>query len=195
MASLVQSGRELNWIAVDQTRQVGLIMLSIPFLLQLTAAVFSYLARDGAAGAAVGVLSVSWLGQGLIDVTTTPASRSGALGLMLLGAGAVLTLSSIGVATTKPLPGAVFGLAAVRFLTAGIYQLDGSTTWQHAAGIIGLIVVAPAAYCVLAFELEGQHQRPALPTFRRGGTAGMADDDFHPTARNLATEAGVRRST
>src|SRR5579875_1911458 len=134
IASLVQSGLDLHWLAVTQGHDVGLILISVPFLLQLLACVFSYLARDGATGAALGVLSVSWLALGLVHLTSAPGSRSGALGLMLLAAGAMLCLSAIAAASSKPLPGTVFTLAGVRFLVAGIYELGAATVWQHAAG-------------------------------------------------------------
>lgn len=193
VASLVQSGLDLRWLALDQTREAGLILLAVPFVLQLVACVFSYLARDGAAGAAVGVLSASWLAEGLVHITSTPGSRSGALGLMLLAAGAVLMLSSVAVGVGKPLVAGVFVLAALRFVTGGVYLLGASSTWQDIAGIIGLVVVASAAYCVLAFELEGQTHRAVLPTLRRGPASNR-----HPppqTIETIATEPGVRQTT
>lgn len=135
IASLVQSGLDLHWLALDQTRDVGLILVTVPFVLQIVACVFSYLARDGAAGAAVGVLSASWLAEGLVHVTSVPGSRSGALGLMLLTAGAVLLATSLAVGLGKPLAGAVFLLAALRFITGGAYYLGGASFWQSAGGI------------------------------------------------------------
>ncbi|HET9123401.1 MAG TPA: hypothetical protein VFN65_00795 [Solirubrobacteraceae bacterium] len=194
IASLVQSGLDLRWFAVGQTHDVGLILVTVPFLLQLLACVFSYLARDGATGAAVGVLSVSWLALGLVHLTSTPGSRSGALGLMLLTAGAMLCLSAIASVSAKPLPGAVFTLAGLRFLIAGIYELGAIHTWQHAAGIVGLVICGLAAYCVLAFELEDQQHRPILPTFRRGrGRVALLGD---PAQRidGVSSEAGVRQT-
>lgn len=52
IGSLVQSGLDLRWISVSETTQAGVILLAAPFVLQLLGAVFAYLARDGAAGAA-----------------------------------------------------------------------------------------------------------------------------------------------
>ena len=195
IASLVQSGLDLHWLALDQTHDVGLILLSVPFFLQLMACVFSYLARDGAAGAAVGVLSASWLAEGLVHVTSVPGSRSGALGLMMLAAGGVLMLSSLAVGLGKPLVAAVFALAGLRFVAGGVYYLGGPAFWQNAGGIIGLGVVAGAAYCVLAFELEGQQHRPVLPTFRRGGAAAATTEDPASAIDGVMTEPGVRQTT
>jgi hypothetical protein len=93
------------------------------------------------------------------------------------------------------LPAAVFTMVGLRFALAGIYELGATTAWRDAAGIIGLVVVAMAGYCVLAFELEGQQRRPVLPTFRRGrgrlallgGADAAVDDVIH--------DAGVRQTT
>lgn len=194
IASIVQSGLDLRWIAVTQGHDVGLILMTMPFVLQLLACVFSYLARDGATGAAVGVLSVTWLGDGVIHLTSAPGSRSGALGLMLLCSGAVLCLTATASASTKPLPGTVFALAGCRFLVAGIYELGASSVWQHAAGIIGLVVCGIAGYCVLAFELEDQQHRPVLPTFRRSRARVALLGSPEQRVDGVSGEAGVRQT-
>lgn len=194
IASLVQSGLDLGWIAKSQTVQVGLVLLAVPFVLQLVACIFSYLARDGAAGACTGVLSTTWLGIGLIHIVA-PGSTSGALGLLLLAAGGVLTLSACATSVAKPLAGVVFITAALRFALAGIYELSANNTWQDVAGIVGLVLCGLASYGVLAFELEGQQRRPVLPTFRRargelavrGGWDGQLD--------GMAHEPGVRQTS
>ena len=125
-------------------------------MLQLLASVFSYLVRDGAAGSAVGVLATSWLALGLVHVFSGRARPIGAVGLMLVAAGGVLALSAIAVSVVKPLPGFVFWRRLARFRLAGVYDLTAQSTWQQAAGVVGLVVTGLAAYCVLAFELEGQ---------------------------------------
>jgi len=194
VASLVQSGLDLHWIASDQTHQVGLILVSVPFLLQMIACIFCYLARDGATGATVGVLSVSWLADGLVHLTSVSGSRSGALGLMLLMSGATLILSAVAVGSAKPLPGVVFGLAGLRFIISGVFELCGAPSWQDAGGVIGLAVVALAGYCVLAFELEGQEHRPVLPTFRRG-KARTTPHDLAEQLGGIVNEPGIRQTT
>lgn len=195
VASLVQSGLDLRWIAADQRHDVGLILVSVPFVAQLLATVFCFLARDGATGAATGVLSVSWLGLGLVHLNSAPGSRSGALGLMLVASGAVLILSGGAVAVAKPLPGAVFALAGVRFALSGVDQLGAASPWRHAAGIVGLVLVGLAAYCVIAFELEGQAHRPLLPTLRRGSGRLPANVGSHGPVGAVEAEPGVRRTT
>ncbi len=195
IASLVQSGVELHWIPPDQTVQAGLILLAVPFVLQLLACVFSYLARDGAAGAAVGVLATSWLAIGLIHIAAKPGATSEALGLLLLAAAGTLGAATAAMASSKPLPGAIFAAAALRFATAGVYQLSTITFWEHAAGILGLLVTALALYAALAFELEGQDERPVLPTLRRGRAAAAMRDGAGSERSRLVTEPGVRETT
>ena len=195
IASLVQSGLDLHWVALGQTHDAGLMLMTVPFGLQLIACIFSYLSRDGAAGAAVGVLSLSWLGIGLVNATSTPGSRSGALGLMLLASGSVLVFSAIAVGTAKPLPATVFGLAGIRFVLTSIYLLGGADVWQHATGIVGLVVLGGAAYSVLAFELEDQAHRPVLPTFRRGRGRVALDGPAAARVDGVTSEAGVRQTT
>ncbi len=192
VASFVQSGLGLGWVPESQTRQVGLILIAVPFVLQLIASVFAYLARDGATGATVGLLSTSWLSLGLVHLSSRAGSTSAALGLLLLVAGGMLALSAVAVAVAKPLPAAVFGLAAVRFVLAGIYELSAVSFWQSAAGLVGLVITAGAGYCVLAFELEDQRHRPLLPTFRRRPTPGNERPDLLDAVEH---EAGVRRAS
>lgn len=195
IASLVQSGFDLRWISESQAAQVGLILLVGPFVLQLLASVFSYLARDGAGGAAVGVLATTWAAMGLVHIVSAPGSRSGALGLLLLASAGALGLSAIAVTVGKPLLGFVFMAAATRFALAGVYELGASGFWRDAAGVVGLVVLGLAAYCVLAFELEGQQRQPVLPTFRRGRGASAVSDGVEAQLEGVAHEAGVRQTT
>lgn len=193
IASLVQSGLDLGWIAKTQAVQVGLVLLAVPFVLQLVACVFSYLARDGATGACVGVLSTTWLAIGLIHIVS-PGATSGALGLLLLSAGGVLALSACATFVGKLLAGAVFLTAAVRFALSGIYELSSNSTWQDVSGIVGLVVCGLAAYGVLAFELEGQKRKPVLPTFRRGRGELSVSGGWNGQLDGIEHEAGVRQT-
>lgn len=195
IASLVQAGFDLHWLKASQSQEVGLVLISVPFVLQIVACLFAYLSRDGAAGAAIGVLATSWLGLGLVHLVSHPGSRNGALGLMLIAAGGVLILSSVAVGLLKPLPGIVFALSGIRFALSGIFELGGSQTWLDTAGIVSLAVLGLASYCVLAFELEGEQHRPVLPTFRRGRGRTAVLGDPQAKVNGLVGEAGVRQTT
>lgn len=195
VASLVESGLQLHWVAAGQAKQVGFILIAVPFVLQLIACVFAFLARDGAAGAVLGVLGTSWGAIGVVHVASKPGARSGALGLLLLISAAVIILSGAAVLQAKPLPALVFTIAALRFVLAGIHELGGASAWQDAGGIVGLMVCALAGYCVLAFELEGQRRRPVLPTLRRGRAASAVSDGAAAQLDGVAHEAGVRQTS
>jgi succinate-acetate transporter protein len=107
----------------------------------------------------------------------------------------VLALSAAAVAKAKPLPALVFVAAALRFALAGIYQLSTTAAWQHASGILGLVITALAGYCLLAFELEGQSRAPVVPTFRRGRGAAAIQDGAGTQLDHVVHEPGVRQTT
>jgi uncharacterized protein len=195
IASLVESGVALGWAPSSQSVEVGLILLAVPFVLQLLASIFSYLARDGSAGAATGVLATTWLALGLLHISSATGRPLSAAGLLLVSAGGVLVLSALVVSSTKPLPGAVFLLAAVRFVLAGVYELSAAGIWNSVAGVVGLVVCAGAVYCVLAFELEGQQRRAVLPTLRQGRAALSTDGEHAAPPDGINREAGVRQTT
>jgi uncharacterized protein len=195
IASFVVSGLELHWVKPSQTLEVGLVLVAVPFILQLVACVLTYLARDGAAGATLGVLATSWLAMGLIHIARPDSRISGALGLLLLIAGSCIALSALAVAQAKPLPGLVFLTAALRFELSGVYQLSTASPWQRAAGIVGLVTSGLAAYCLLAFELEGQNHAAVLPTFRRGRGAAAVEDGPQAQIAQVENEPGVRQTT
>lgn len=195
IASVVQTGLDLGWVPKQETIYIGLILATVPSTLQLVASVFSYLGRDGATGAAIGVLSTTWLALGLIHIVSGRSGANSSLGLLLLCTGAVLALSSLAVGKAKPLPGLVFATAALRFGLAGIYEFSGVSAWQTAAGIAGLVIAAMAGYCVIAFELEGQQRRPVLPTLRRGRGAVAIHDGPAAPMDGVVREAGVRQTT
>lgn len=195
IASLVESGVALKWVPESETLQAGLILIAVPFVLQLLASILSYLARDGAAGAATGVLSGTWLALGLSHITASTGRPIAVMGLLMLATAGVLALSAVAITVGKPLPGTVFMLAALRFALSGIYELSGVSVWQSIAGVAGLVVCAGAAYCVLAFELEGQQHRTVLPTLRRGRAELAMSDGAAGQLDGVGREPGVRQTT
>ncbi len=195
IASLVQSGFDLHWIAKSEGLKVGLVLLAVPFFLQFLASVFAFLARDGATGTAFGVLAACWLAIALIHIASGGDHRSGALGLMLVAAGGVLLLTALAIGATKPLPSAVIGVEGIRFILSGAFQLGAAHPWGTAAGIAGLVVVALAGYSVLAFDLEGLQHRAVLPTFRRGRAKAAVQAAAAAALDDVVHEPGVRQMT
>lgn len=195
IASLVESGFTLSWISVADAREVGAILIAVPFLLQLLACVFSYLARDGSVGAAVGVLSSTWLAVGVVHLLAPGTGRSGALGLLLAASACVIGLSAVSVAQVNRLVAFVFALTALRFAFDAAYDLGGPHAWTRAGAIDGLVVCATIAYAVLALELEGQQRHSVLPTFRHG--RGELETQPLPgeQLQMLSREPGVRSAS
>ena len=195
IASLVQSGVELHWTPSDQTFQAGLILIAVPFVLQLLACIFSYLARDGATGAAVGVLATSWLAIGLIHIAAKPGATSGTLGLLLVGAGGVLGVAAVSYRLDQA--------AARRDLRRGgsAVRDRGDLPAQHGRLLGARCRAAGPArdracvYATLAFELEGQRERAVLPTFRRGRAAAAIRNGAGSDRDRLVVEPGVRETT
>jgi succinate-acetate transporter protein len=193
IASLVWSGLDLGWIAAAQGHDAARLILAAAVPLQLLSCLFALMSRDGAAAGALALLASGWISTGVIHLTSPPGTTGDALGLGLLAVGLLLFVSIPAQALSKPLPALAFGLASIRFLLAGLYQLSGATGWQHASGALGLAVALVAAYAVLAFELEDAQSRAVLPTFRRGrgmrSTSGPAEDQL----MGLEHEPGVRQ--
>jgi succinate-acetate transporter protein len=194
VGSLVQSGLELEWIPASQTDYVGVVLIAVPFVLQLLTCIFAYLARDVPSDASLCVLATTWLGLGLVELLSPPTHTSGALGLLLIASGGMLAVSAGSVSRIKPLAGTIFMLSAIRFALTGVCQLTSLGGLRHASGILGLVVTGIAAYTVLAFELEDQ-RRAILPTFRRGRASAAITGTVPEILGDPLHDAGVRQTT
>lgn len=167
VASLVQSGLDLGWIPLEETVYVGIVTLTVPSVLPLIACVFAYVARDGATGTAAATLATTWLSLGIVQVVAPSDTKSGALGLLLIGASAALASSALAVFASKPLVGILFSLAALRFALTGVFHLSAVHPVQSASGAIGLVVVCLALYSLVAYELKQQQGVKVPSRFRR----------------------------
>jgi hypothetical protein len=194
VASLVESGLALGWVSQSQEPTAGLIVLTLPFVLQLVGCLLAYLARDGAAGTGAGVLATTWLALGLVQFTSPAGTTSGAVGLLLLASAGTLLLTAVTIAIGKPLVGLVLTVAAARFVLTGIYELGGGTGTNHAAGIVGLVACGLAGYALLAFELESQTRSAILPTFRRSRNVAALESGPDEQIDEVENEPGVRKA-
>lgn len=194
VASLVLSGLDLSWIdPLTNSTSAGLLVLVFAVPAQLLAAVLSFLGRDAIAGTGFGILAGSWLATGLSLHTSSPGTTSGALGLLLLGAGGTLLVPASVSAGDKLLVGTVILAAAARFFLTGAYQMTGDGGWNHASGICGLVVAGLALYAAFALSIEDTHDRTWLPIGRRRtGREAMAGS-FADELIGVEHEAGVRQ--
>lgn len=192
-ATFVYAGFQLGWVSEAERDLVGAILLAVPVPLQATGSVLAFLARDGATGTALGLLSVSWLSIGLVLILSPTGSTSDALGLLLLASAAALAASSAVTALSKLVPALVVLLTAVRFALGGVYELGGGEGWQDATAAVGLALAALALYAASANELEDAEGPGVLPLGRRGPGKEALDGSLGDQLRGLEHEGGVRK--
>ena len=179
LATTTFAALQLGWLPPEEGRVAAITAVAATVPLQLLASVVGFLARDPVAATGMGVLTGTWAVVGLTTYTSPPGSTSAGLGVLLVTAGIAMFVPAVS-GLAKLVPAAVMGLAGVRFLVTGIYELEASLAWKSAAGWVGLALAALALYAALALELEASHGRTILPLGRR-----------EPV--DAAVEPGVRR--
>jgi uncharacterized protein len=167
LATIPFTAVQLGWVSPTEGRvaAIGAIAATVP--LQLLASVLGFLARDVVAATGMGVLAGTWGTVGLTTVSSPPGAVSAGLGVFLLTAGLCMWVPAA-AAMAKLVPATVMGLAGLRFLVTGAYELSGSAAWKAAAGWVGLLLGAVALYAGLALALEANAGRTVLPLGRRG---------------------------
>ena len=96
-------------------------------------------------------------------------------------------------AAGKLVPCLVLATAGLRFVVTGVYEISGSDTWEHAAGVIGLILALLAIYAAYAAEYEDVLRRSLLPLGRRGKGRQAIEGTYLQQVAELAHEPGVRQ--
>jgi hypothetical protein len=89
---------------------------------------------------------------------------------------------------------AILGVSAVRGAFAGVHEWGGPAWVWAASGWIAVPILAAAMYGGLAFLLEDVQRRQVLSVFRRGSSRESIEGDLHAQLRELADEAGVRKT-
>lgn len=191
--SFTMAGAELSWLPQAQSAAAGLVILAFVVPLQVASFLFGFLARDPAAATGMAVQAGGWLAIGLITYTSTPGQVSGALGLILLGAGTVMLVPALTAVQSKVVAAAVMGLTSLRFYLTAAYQLTAGPGWRTAAGAAGLALAALALYAGLAFELEDNRRATVLPTLRRAGGQRAVTGRLTDEVAGIHHEAGVRQ--
>jgi succinate-acetate transporter protein len=193
VASLLLGCLQIGAIDRAESHQVALIVLGFTVPLQLTSAVLCFLSRDTVAGGGLGLFAGAWLASALVLLTSPPGATSTAFGVFLVAlAGALLVIVG-GAAGGKAGPAAVLVVGAGRFFLAGLYDLIASSGLEHAAAIVGFVLVPVAVYSALATEVEDVHGRSPLPIGRRRRAALAMRGGFFDQLEGLAREAGVRQ--
>jgi uncharacterized protein len=183
---------QLGWIPHSQGHTVALGVLALTVPLQFLAAVMGFLARDPVAATGMGVLSGTWAAACLATLTSPPGSASEGLGVILLMSAACLLVPAA-AARHKAILALVIFTSATRFGVTGIAEIDGGTTWMHAAGWLGIALAVLSGYAALALELEGSESRTVLPLGRTGASKRAVDGRLADQVEQVATEPGVRQ--
>jgi hypothetical protein len=193
VASLLGSGYSLGWVASGEAHTVGLLLLVTVVPAQAVTCVFALLSRDGAVGGAMGLQAITWAAFAAAMLSSPPGSTTGAVGLLLVAAGAVIALSATTMARAKLIPALAIGLSGVHFVAMGVYELAAAGGWQNVSGVVALAVVALAGYAAWAAELEDMTDTTVAPTGRLNRGRAAISAPFADQVAGLANEPGVRR--
>lgn len=183
--------QEIGWIPVGEQRDVGLLLATFVFPLELLATIFAFLARDTLGATTLGLFTTSWLALGLAQITSPAGSKSVALGIYLFGFAAAVVLLALLSAMGKPFFSVLLSLATVRMALSGVYEVGGGTTVYTVAGGFAIALTVLAMYGGVALALEDAKQRELLPLFRRGQAA-ASFEGFEAQLERLEAEPGVR---
>lgn len=182
----------IGWIPVLEQKDVGMLLMSFVFPLELVAMIIAFLARDTLGATTLGLFTTSWLALGWADFSSPPGSRSITLGIYLFGFATAALLLALMSTTGKPFFSVLLGAAVARMVLSGVYEIGGAHEWLKISGGFGIALAALAMYGGTALGLEDARQRQLLPLFRRGG-AQRAFQGYESQLERLEAEPGVRQ--
>lgn len=191
---LLLGGIANGWLHPSDRHTVGVLLAAFVFPLELVAAVVAFLARDTFGATGLGLFATSWLALGLVDMQASQDALSRAVGLYEFGFAFAITLLAVAALGGKPLIAVILGVSAVRGALAGVHEWGGPAWTWTTSGWLGVAIFAAAMYGGLAFLLEDVERRQILPVFRRGSSRESIEGDLHAQLRELADEAGVRKT-
>jgi succinate-acetate transporter protein len=182
----------IGWIPVSEQKDVGMLLMSFVFPLELIATIVAFLARDTLGATTLGLFTTSWLALGWADRSSPPGSTSVTLGVYLFGFATAAFLLALMSTRGKPFFAVLLGAAVARMVFSGLYEIGGWHEWYKIAGGVGIGLSALAMYGGTALGLEDALHRELLPLFRRGG-AEQAFEGYEAQLGRLEAEPGVRQ--
>ena len=188
---LLLGSQEIGWIPAAEQRDVGLLLVTFVFPLELVATVFAFLARDTLGATTLGLFTTSWLALGVTQVTSPAGATSVTLGIYLFGFATAVLLLALLSTMGKPFFSALLGVATARVVLSGLFEVGGGRTLYQVAGGCGIALSALAMYGGTALALEDARQRELLPLFRRGQAA-ESFEGYEAQLQRLEAEPGVR---
>jgi succinate-acetate transporter protein len=182
----------IGWIPVSEQKDVGMLLISFVFPLELLATVFAFLARDTLGATTLGLFTTSWLALGWIQLSSPPGGTSIAVGVYLFGFATVVLLLALLSTMGKPFFSLLLSVACARMVLAGAYEVGAGKGVYHVSGGLGIALTALALYGGVALALEDARQRELLPLFRRGAAA-ASFEGLEAQLERLEAEPGVRQ--
>src|SRR5689334_3833513 len=82
----------IGWIPVSEQKNVGMLLMSFVFPLELVATTVAFLARDTLGATTLGLFTTSWLALGWADYASPAGVTSVTLGIYLFGFGTAVLL-------------------------------------------------------------------------------------------------------
>ena len=188
---LLLGGQEIGWSPVAEQRDVGVLLVTFVFPLELVATVFAFLARDTLGATTLGLFTTSWLALGVTQVTSPAGATSVTLGIYLFGFATAALLLALLSTMGKPFFSVLLGVATARMVLSGLFEVGAGRTLYQVAGGCGIALSALAMYGGTALALEDAKQRELLPLFRRGQAA-ASFEGYEAQLQRLEAEPGVR---
>jgi succinate-acetate transporter protein len=182
----------IGWIPLPEQKDVGMMLMSFVFPLELLATVVAFLARDTLGATTLGLFTTSWLALGWADYASPPGATSVTLAIYLFGFGTTALLLALMSIRSKPFFSVLLGVAVARMVLSGVFELGASHEWLKVSGGFAIALAAFAMYGGAALGLEDARRRELLPLFRRGG-ADAAFQGYDAQLDRLETEPGVRQ--
>jgi succinate-acetate transporter protein len=189
---LLLGTQALSWIPLDEQKNVGMMLVSFVFPLELLSTVVAFLARDTLGATTLGLFTTSWLALGWSEMSSPPGTKSVTVGIYLFGFATVALLLAIMSTLGKPFFSALLVVATVRMVLSGYYEVGGSHEWLRIAGGFGIALAALALYGGTALALEDARHRELLPLFRRAA-ADQAFQGFEAQLARIEREPGIRQ--
>lgn len=190
--TILYSALQLQWMSVQQTKPLALILLAFVGPLEIVAGLVAYAARDAGVATTMMIFGALWIAVGLELYTSPPGSRSTAVGMFMLTIAAAVLMISTGAIVARPLLAALALLATARFTLSGVYELYGGVNVEHASGWLGMPIIAISLYGGTAFLLEETMRKQILPIGRRRAAAAAVGGNLREQIEPVAQEAGVR---
>src|SRR4051812_11344338 len=103
----------IGWIPVSEQKNVGMMLMSFVFPLELVATIVAFLARDTLGATTLGLFTTSWLALGWADYASPPGQTSITLGIYLFGFATVALLLALMSTAGKPFFSLLLGVAVV----------------------------------------------------------------------------------